>query len=388
MKIFSIIKKSFKEQIRNFWILILTVSMAPFFVFIYYMIAEATKINYDVVLINQDNGFDLATGKFNHGDFLVDVIRKYQTDSLEIPLRVKMVENRLEAEKWLKNKKSNALVIIPADFSERIVKLATSQRDDGVNVEFIGDLTNINYMVTVIWVNEILSEYIVQVTGKPRPIKIKETGLGISGKIDDFDIWMPGIIILSIIMLMFSATIAIITEVENRTIIRLKLSRVSTFELLTGVSFIQILVGILAVLLTITVAVGLGFNYVGSIWIFLLIAVLTAISIIAFSLILAGATKSSNEVLIVGNFPLFVFMFFSGAAFPMRAGEMFSIAGYSLSWQSLMSPTHAISALNKVWIMDMSFKDIIPEITALILVTILYFIIGLWLFWYRHMRTG
>ena len=362
--------------------------MAPFFVFIYFMIAEATKINYDVVLINQDNGLDLATGKFNHGDFLVDVIRKYQTDSLEIPLRVKMVENRLEAEKWLKNKKSNALVIIPADFSERIVKLATSQRDDGVNVEFIGDLTNINYMVTVIWVNEILSEYIVQVTGKPRPIKIKETGLGISGKIDDFDIWMPGIIILSIIMLMFSATIAIITEVENRTIIRLKLSRVSTFELLTGVSFIQILVGILAVLLTITVAVGLGFNYVGSIWIFLLIAVLTEISISAFSLILAGATKSSNEVLIVGNFPLFVFMFFSGAAFPMRAGEMFSIAGYSLSWQSLMSPTHAISALNKVWIMDMSFKDIIPEITALILVTILYFIIGLWLFWYRHMRTG
>jgi hypothetical protein len=76
----------------------------------------------------------------------------------------------------------------------------------------------------------------------------------------------------------------------------------------------------------------------------LLIAVLASISIVAFSLILAAVTKTVNEVLIVGNFPLFLFMFFTGAAFPMKGNELFNVAGYAITIQGLMSPTHAINA--------------------------------------------
>ena len=107
---------------------------------------------------------------------------------------------------------------------------------------------------------------------------------------------------------------------------------------------------------------------------------------IAFSLILAAITKTVNEVLIVGNFPLFLFMFFTGAAFPMKGKELFSIAGYSLTLQGLMSPTHSVSALRKVLILDMGLKDILPEILALLFLTVLYFGIGVWAFQRRHMR--
>jgi lipopolysaccharide export LptBFGC system permease protein LptF len=51
-----------------------------------------------------------------------------------------------------------------------------------------------------------------------------------------------------------------------------------------------------------------------------------------------------------------------------------------------MSPSHSIPALNKVMIMNMGFADIIPEIIALIVITIIYFIIGVWAFQRRHMK--
>jgi ABC-type multidrug transport system permease subunit len=117
-----------------------------------------------------------------------------------------------------------------------------------------------------------------------------------------------------------------------------------------------------------------------------LIAGLTSLSIIAFSLIIAAATKSANEVLVVGNFPMFLFMFFTGAAFPIKSEPLFTIAGYPINFQGLMTPTHAISALNKTLVMDMGITAIIPEITAIIILTAIYSAIGTLLFKLRHLK--
>jgi len=387
MKLISIIKKSFTEQIRNFWILILTVSMAPFFIFIYYLIIEASTPQYDLLILNRDKGIEDLTGNINYGVFFTKAAKKIEKDTFDIPLRVKTIDNRQQAIKKLKSKKTDALVIIPEDFSVRIQQLSGYNDSSAIEIEFIGDLTNINYMISAIWANEIVNNYIFEATGKRNPVQIKETSLGVSGAIDDFDLVVPGLLILSIIMLMFSATVAIVSEAENKTIIRLKLSKVSTFEFLSGVSIVQVFVGLISISLTLIVAVWLGFDFRGSFGILIFIAVLTSISIIAFSLILAAITKTVNEVLIVGNFPLFLFMFFTGAAFPMKGKELFSIADYPITLQGLMSPTHSISALNKVLIMGMGLKDILPEIIVLLVLTLIYFIIGVWAFRRRHMRV-
>jgi len=387
MKLLSVIRKSNKEQLRNFWILILTVSMAPFFVFVYYLIIESEKPHYDVLLLNQDKGITYLSEELNYGNYLMDTLGSFEKDSFDIPLTVKITDNKSEALKKLKNRKADALVIIPEDFSQSIHNITLGNVGTGIDIEFIGDLTNVNYMISAIWANEMVNDYLLEATETVKPIQIKETSLGISGKIDDFDLVVPGLLILSIIMLMFSATVAIITEVENKTMIRLKLSKLNTFEFLSGISIVQVVVGIIAIMLSLSVAVSLGFDPGGSFGILILLAVLTSISIIAFSLILAAVTKTVNEILIVGNFPLFLFMFFTGAAFPIDGKELFSVAGYPIPLQGLMSPVHAISALKKVLILDMGLKDIIPEIVVLVIITIIYFAIGVWLFQRRHMKV-
>ena len=389
MKLFSVIIKSLKEQFRSFWVFILTILMAPFFVFVYYLINEGSQPNYDILVLNHDKGIIYETGIINLGNILLKEIEAVDTDSLGIPLTLKISDNKPDAISKLKNRKADALIIIPENFSECVNNLSLGKDTETLNIEFLGDLTNLNYMISAVWANEIINDYLHEATGKEKIVQITETGVGLSAKIDDFDIYVPGILILSLIMLMFSATLAMITEVENKTSVRINLSKITALEFLSGVGIVQLLVGIISVILTLLVAVSLGFDYsAGSFGLLLLISVLTSISIIAFSLINAAITKSANEVLIVVNFPLFLFMFFSGAAFPLNGKELFSIAGYPFTIQGLMSPTHSIAALKKVMILDMGLKDILPEISAVIIITIIYFIIGVWAFNRRHMKTG
>ena len=386
MKIFSIITKSLKEQIRSYWVLLLSVSMGPFFIFVYYLIIESSEPHYHIIILNNDKEVTVDGQLVNHGKYLTSFFRTSNIDSGVFPLTVVEMDDQQKAIDKLKNKKADALIIIHESFSQTLAKQNPDDNVTNPEIEFVGDLSNTSYLISAVWVNEIINEYVYQATQSKRIIDVKETALGITASAGNFDLIVPGILILSLIMLMFTASIAFVTEVENKTIIRLKLSMLSTFEFLSGISFVQLLVGILSVILTLITAIYLGFNYTGSLFILIFVAGLTSISIIAFSLIIAAITKSANEVLVVGNFPMFLFMFFTGAAFPLKSDPWFTIGGYPVNLQGLMTPTHAISALNKTLVMDMSITNIIPEIIAIILLTILYFIVGAIIFRKRHLK--
>ncbi len=385
MKLLSIIVRSLKEQWRSFWILLLTLSMGPFFISVYYLIIESSKTHYDVAILNYDKGYPSDSGLVNKGEEFITFFTSNVKDSVKTPFSIRKSNGNSEALADLKTKKSDAFIIIPEGFSKQLIEHRDINSATPAEIQFYGDLTSTGYLISALWVNETLSAFIKKSTGYADLIKITETGIGSSSNISDFDLIVPGLLILSVIMLMFTATITFVSEVENKTIIRLKLSRITSFEYITGITLVQLLVGIISILLTLLTAAILGFDFHGSAALFLLIAILTSLSIIAFSLIVAALTKTANEVLVIGNFPLFLFMFFTGAAFPFKSEGLFTLFGYPVSLQGLMSPTHAISALNKIMIMQMKLGDIIPEIISLLILTAIYFFIGMILFQRRHM---
>lgn len=386
MKIISIIVKSLKEQVRSYWVLLLSLSMGPFFIFVYFLILETSKPQYNIIIVNNDKGVLNDGRQINHGENLIAFFRSSRADTIPIPLAIEEVSEHISGIEKIKNKQADALIVIDDSFSLAIDKRKSSENAAIPRVEFTGDLTNTNYLISAVWANEIINEYTIQATHINKIVEVKETPLGTSATISSFDIIVPGILIVSLIMLMFTASIAFVSEVENKTILRLKLSRVSTFEFLTGTGVVQLIVGVISVLLTLLTSVLLGFHYTGSLLIMISIACLTSLSIISFSLIIAAITRSASEVLVVGNFPMFLFMFFTGAAFPLKRDALFTIAGYPVNIQGLLSPTHAISALNKTLIMNMGIRSILPEIIAIIILTILYFIIGALIFKQRHFK--
>jgi ABC-2 type transport system permease protein len=388
MRIIEVIRKTTLEQLRSFWILLLTVVMAPFFVGVYYLINESSRPSYDIIIVNHDKGCISANIRINHGEELLLTAESETIKGIELPVKIIRMNDVDSATKLLKKKKADALIVIPEGFSDSLNLGLSINRPIPPEIEFIGDMNDFQYMISAIWGSEVLRVYIENISGFPSPFKIKEINLSQVTGLSDFDLYMPGLIVLSIIMLMFSASIAFVTEIENGTILRFRLSGLATIEFIIGVTFIQLIIGIISVLITLGTAILLGFQSNGSLWLALLVISLAALSIIAFSVILGSLTKSSNEILVIGNFPLFLFMFFTGAAFPMEGKAIFTIAGYGLNYQGLMSPTHAVSAMKKVMLMNSGISEIMPEIISLIALTLIYFGIGIWLFNKRHMKFG
>lgn len=382
MKLLSVIRKSLKEQYRSFWLFILTVSCAPFFVLVYYLIVESYEQKYRIDIVNNDIPEE-QTAVTGYGIQLLDHI--LQSDTL-ISFEIMETKNRAEGEERIKSRKTDVLVIIPEDFSEKISACKSGSLTEPVPVEFTGDVSNMKYMIGAVWIYSSISEFISAKTGISDLMKLQETPIGLSGNRTDFELSIPGLLIFSIIMLMLSASSAMVYESENKTLGRLKITRVSTAELLGGISVIQLLVGIISVALTLITALLLGFRYEGSLVLVLLVSVLTSLSIIAFCLIIAAFSKTVTQVLIVGNFPLFVFMFLSGAMFPIQTKTWCAVAGYEISLISLLSPSHAVSALNKVLFMQEGFSSIIPELSSLLILSLIYGIIGSWLYYRRHLK--
>jgi ABC-2 type transport system permease protein len=203
--------------------------------------------------------------------------------------------------------------------------------------------------------------------------------------LNDFTIAVPGLLILATIMLMFSGAIAFVMEPEKKTMLRLKLSRLKPITFLTGVTIIQVLVGLVSILLTLGVAWLFEFDFSGSFWLFLLVSLLTCISVIGFSLRLAGFTRTTNEILIVGNFPLLLFMFFSGTVFPMHGATLFTLGGYDFTVPGLMSTYHGVEALKQVLVYQAGFTDIWPQLVCLTGLSAVYFGLGYLVYRRRHM---
>jgi ABC-2 type transport system permease protein len=384
MKFIAVLYKSLVEQLRTFWLLVLTIVTAPFFVFVYNLINESYKPSYDILLVNNDRGITADTaGTVNLGDSLITYIGMTIKDGFTFH----EADSRASAEKKIGSKKADVVILVPANFSSLMLSPGTGP-DSLPRLEFMGNITDMNYIIGAIGVYDGISNFFSAFLKSEPQFIMEETPIGESGNLSDFDLAIPGLLVLSIVMLMLSASSAFVAEVENKTIQRLKLSRIRTVEFLGGVSFVQLLVGIVSILLTLIVAFTLGFRFEGNWLAFFVVAVLTCISIIAFSLIIAAFTQTVTQVLVVGNFPFFLFMFFTGAMFPLNAPEWFRLGDYSISVTGLMSPSHSVSALYDLLILKKQLPDIWPQLLCLTVISVVYFVIGLWFFRRRHMRVG
>jgi len=273
------------------------------------------------------------------------------------------------------------------DFSETV--LAASRGDEAATsaITLVGDLTNPYYAVGAIMASSAIDGYVQHVSGETPLLTIEEIALGGSGGRSEFDLYVPGMLIISVVMLVFTVSMTITYEVEAGTMRRLQLTRMTTVDLLTGISLSTILLGIVAVLLTFLVAMSLGFESQGPIWAAMLVGAITAIAVVGVGLIVAAFSKTVSQAFIIANFPLIFFMFFSGAVYPLPRIRLFEVAGRVISLYDVIPSTHAVVALNKILTLGSGLMGVLYELVALVVLSALYFAIGIWLFHKRHMRT-
>jgi len=387
MRWYYIFLKGIKEQIRDYWILVMIIVMAPLFILLYYLMVETETPSYDVVVVNHDKGIQYENIRVNLVDSLVYYAQLAVGEEELSMLNYRIEKNRDSAIELLQSQRADVLVVFPENFTTSILSPAGPDATRA-QIELVGDVTQMEYIIGAVWTEELINRFVQKASGIELPISWKETTLGFSGQRSMFELYVPGLLILSIIMIIFSTSAAIVREPETRTLERLKISRLTSLEFLAGTSLVQIIIAILSLLLAILAAMGLGYTLIpGTLGFILFISFLTALSMISFSLIVAAMCRSIKEVAIIGTFPLFLLMFFTGAAFPIAGGKLFIIGGYTVMLNDFLSPTWAVDALYKVLVQGQEIGDTRPEILALVVLTILYFILGSWAFRRRHMRA-
>jgi ABC-2 type transport system permease protein len=187
-------------------------------------------------------------------------------------------------------------------------------------------------------------------------------------------------------MLVFQAAMTVAHEVEAGTLRRLKLTRVTALDLLGGISATQVLIGVASVGLTLLTAWALGFRSQGPLWVAFLVGVVTSLSIVGVSLLVACFARTVSEAFILANFPLILLMFFTGAIYPMPPVPLFAVGGRTIGLFDCLPPTHAVAALNKVLTLGAGLSDVAYELTALLVLSAAYFAAGVWLFQRTHLR--
>jgi ABC-2 type transport system permease protein len=149
----------------------------------------------------------------------------------------------------------------------------------------------------------------------------------------------------------------------------------------------QVLIGVAALALTYAAALSCGYRSPGSLVLVLLVGAVTTLSVVAIGVLTAAFLKSMFELLTVGTFPFFILMFFSECMFPLPKIPVLRIAAHTLYANDVLPTSLGVKAFNKVLNAGGGLGDIAFELGAILVLTVVYFALGIVLFRRRHLRV-
>jgi ABC-2 type transport system permease protein len=392
MKLFSVFRKSLLEARRDRLALALSLAFAPLFVLLYALLFPGGSTTYGVLVINQDLPAAGPEGILYGGEELAAALEALRYANGSPLLEVQRAPSREWAEARLRDRDAEVLLIIPPGFSRGL--LAARQGEgagpgsgEAAAVTFVGDLTNPYYALAAILAGSTLDEYVLERSGQVRPVSISEEALGASAARSEFELYVPGLLVFAVMMLVFQAAMMVTREVESGGLRRLKITRMSAFDFLGGTSLVLVLIGAISVLLTVLAAWALGFHSQGPLWAAVLVGAITSLSIIGAGLLVSCFARTTTQAFLIANFPLGLFMFFSGAIYPIPRLTLFHLGSRPIGLYDLLPPTHAVAALNKILTLGAGLNQVAFELAALALLSVLYFGAGVWLFQRTHLQA-
>jgi ABC-2 type transport system permease protein len=384
-RLVHLLRKEMLETFRDWKMLSMTLTFAPFFVLIMYAYLGHAAPTYRIAVVNQDQGVAAEEGgPTSFGEQLLAVLRAVRSPEGDTILLVRDA-NPDEVEGLLERRQADLAVFIPPGFTQAILASRGGESVDPVQVRSRGDPANPDYLMAAAWTDMTVMGFVEVAAGLTSPALLApETVSGFSS-LSEFELYVPGLLILALMMLMFTAAGALIREKDKGTLIRLRLSNLRVLEWLSAVTVTQLAVGILALALTFLTAMAVGYRTNGSLGILLFLGVLTSIAVTAFSVLVAAFLRSVFDLVTVGSFPFFVLMFFSGGMVPLPGVPLFHLGDRAVELNEVLPTTHAIAALNRVLSFDAGFGDIRYEIAAMLFLTLVFYALGTWIFTRRHM---
>ena len=196
-----------------------------------------------------------------------------------------------------------------------------------------------------------------------------------------FSFLAPGMMVFAI--LFFATTVAafLTREVESGTLLRLKISKMRSFDLLFGGLIPWSLVAGAQVVILLAVAILLGLHWQGSFYSILLaifIGIIAGVASISLAMIIASFAKNDRQAANLGTLIVVPTSFLTGC-FPLPA-EYINFLGHSFQIYDILPWTHTLTALRSVLVFGYGWNTVSYDVVISAVLTLILFGIGVFLF--------
>ncbi|MDP6155628.1 MAG: ABC transporter permease [Candidatus Thermoplasmatota archaeon] len=220
---------------------------------------------------------------------------------------------------------------------------------------------------------------------------VEDRSLDVSD-LSSFDYQVPGIIVFALLMSATGVCISLSREESKGTLTRLKLTKMSSFDMLFGstIPYTIIAVAQLFILLCIALLMGYQFNPDANIFLALFIAIWGCLATVALGLILAAIAKNEDQAGYLGPMVAVPLSFLTGAFFSLPTitfTENFLGTGKSFELFDWLPWTQCGKALTKTMTYGASFGDVLVEIVIMIILTAVLFTLGVILYHRKRLRS-
>jgi ABC-2 type transport system permease protein len=378
MMAFAVFRRCLREQLRDRWSLVLSVTTAAFFVALYWSLTGGGSTTYRLMVLDRD-----ATSESRGA---IAALREMKYATGQSMLEVVATGDREQAVARIRDREALALVVLEPGFARALGHPDPTAQ--APTVTFVGDLTHPLYVIAVVMANSTLESYGRTVSGAGAPVRVAEEALGGSADRTEFEGYVPGLLIVAIVMGIFAAAMSIAREVEAGTLKRLALTRMTAFDYLAGTSATQVLIAVLSLLCAFGTAAALGFRSAGPLWLAVLVGAVTSLAVVGMGLVVACLARTVTRAFLIANVPLMLLMFFSGAIYPLPKVVLFRLADHTVGLWDILPSTHAVVAMNKVLSLGVGPTDLGYELGALVGLSALYYAVGVWMFRRAHLAPA
>ncbi|MCL1918312.1 MAG: ABC transporter permease [Peptococcaceae bacterium] len=379
MNTFQVYKKGMLELIRDYKSLLLTLMFPIVFIAIFGLAFGKGYYTYKIAVTNADQG--------DFGKEFVRHLRESehsQGDKFFTVTEVPDQEGQVEQD--LKGRRYDAYLYIPSDFSDVLLNNNTSVLP--AEIKITGDPAFAQFFLINLSLENFITNFIKGITETQDPVIINTSYINEADENmnSEFDAMAPGLMMISIFFLLILSAMVLTQEAENRTLRRLLLSKLKSWELYAGITLSQVTLAVVMLPMVIAVSYLLGFRSNGSLIVTFGIGCLASLSAIGIGMMIAAVSRNGRDAFIIGNAVITPLFFLSGMLFPPSNLAFASVAGMDIGFLSLLPSVPAVSAANKVLFNNAGLADILPDMTLLAILTIVYWSVGVLLFERKYMR--
>jgi len=206
-----------------------------------------------------------------------------------------------------------------------------------------------------------------------------------------FDYMVPGIIVFGLLMSSTSVCIILAREESVGTLTRLKLTKMSSFDMLFGTTIPYTVLAVLQVFVLLGVALLMGFQYNPgtNLGLAVFIALWGCLATVALGLILASIAKNENQGGYLGPMVSVPLSFLSGSFFSLPTivlTENFLGTGKPFELFDWLPWTQCAKALTKCLRHGAGFGDVAMELVLMMVITAVLFALGVLLYHRKKLR--